>query len=47
MRELEEKIKNLRSVMEYWECFFHNDDVGIALVEVEEALKKINYESKD
>lgn len=48
MKELEEKIKELRSKMEYWECFFQDDEVGVALKEVEEALTKIKYhESND
>jgi hypothetical protein len=43
MKPLEEKIKALRSIMEYWECFFQDDEVGIALAEVESELDKFRW----
>lgn len=43
MKELEAKIKALRSIMEYWECFQPNDDVAQALAEVEAELDKFRF----
>ena len=43
LRELEAKIKALRSIMEKWECFFQDDEVGIALAEVEAELAKFRF----
>jgi phage shock protein A len=43
MKELEAKIKALRAKMEQWECFFQDDEVGIALAEVEEELDKFRF----
>jgi hypothetical protein len=43
MRVLEAKIKELRSIMEKWECFFQDDEVGIALAEVEAELAKFRF----
>ena len=43
LRELEAKIKALRSIMEKWECFFQDDEVGIALAEVEAELDKFRF----
>ena len=43
MKELEAKIKALRAIMEYWECFFQDDEVGIALAEVEAELEKFRF----
>lgn len=46
MKELEAKIKALRAVMEYWECFFQDDEVGIALAEVEAEFEKFHVPIK-
>ena len=43
LKELEAKIKALRTIMEYWQCFFQDDEVGIALAEVEEELEKFRF----
>ena len=43
MRVLEAKIKALRSIMEKWECFFQDDEVGIALSEVEAELEQFRF----
>ena len=43
MKALEAKIKALREKMEFWECFFQDDEVGIALAEVEEELEKFRF----
>jgi|688.fasta_scaffold882652_2 hypothetical protein len=43
LKELEAKIKSLRAIMEYWECFFQDDEVGLALAEVEEELEKFRF----
>ena len=43
MKPLEEKIKALRAIMEQWECFFQDDEVGLALAEVEEELDKFRF----
>jgi hypothetical protein len=43
LKELEAKIKRLRTIMEYWQCFFQDDEVGIALAEVEEELEKFRF----
>ena len=43
LRELEAKIKALRLKMEFWECFFQDDEVGQALAEVEEELDKFRW----
>jgi hypothetical protein len=46
MRELEAKLKALRSKMEYWECFFQDDEVGIALAELEAEFEKFHVPVK-
>lgn len=43
MKALEAKIKALREKMEYWDCFFQDDEVGIALAEVEEELDRFRF----
>ena len=43
MKALESKIKALRSIMEKWECFFQDDEVGLALAEVEAELDKFKF----
>lgn len=43
MKPLEEKIKALRLKMEYWECFFQHDEVGLALAELEAELDKFRF----
>lgn len=43
LKELEAKIKALRSIMEYWQCFFQDDEVGQALAEVEAELDKFRW----
>ena len=46
MRELEAKIKALRSVMTYWECFQPGDDVDQALAELEAEFEKYHVPIK-
>lgn len=43
MKALEAKIKALRDKMEQWERFFQDDEVGIALAEVEEELDRFRF----
>ena len=43
MKALEAKIKALREKMEYWDIFQQDDEVGIALAEVEEELDKFRW----
>ena len=43
LRELEAKIQALRLRMEYWDIFKEDDEVGIALAEVEEELDKFRW----
>jgi hypothetical protein len=43
MKALEAKIKALREKMEFWECFFQDDEVGTALAEVEAELEKFRF----
>jgi hypothetical protein len=43
MKALEAKIQALRLRMEYWEVFQEDDEIGIALAEVEEELDKFRF----
>lgn len=43
LKELEAKLKALREVMESWECFVQDDEVGQALAEVEAELEKFRW----
>jgi hypothetical protein len=43
MKALEEKIQALREKMEFWECFFQDDEVGQALAEVEAELEQFRF----
>jgi len=43
LRELEVKIQALRLRMEFWECFFPDDEIGQALAEVEAELEKFRF----
>ncbi len=43
MKVLEAKIKALRSVMELFDLFQQDDEVGLALQEVEQELDKFRF----
>ena len=43
LKELEAKLKALREVMESWECFVQDDEVGQALAAVEAELEKFRW----
>jgi hypothetical protein len=43
LRVLEAKLKALREKMEFWECFFQDDEVGQALAEVEAELEQFRF----
>jgi hypothetical protein len=43
IRELEARIKELRRLMEFFEIFQQDDEVGQALAEVEAELEKFRF----
>ena len=43
LRVLEAKLKALREKMQFWECFFQDDEVGQALAEVEAELEQFRF----
>ena len=43
MKPLEAKIKTLRNVMEWYQIFQQDDEVGLALAEVEAELDKFKF----
>ena len=43
MKALDLKIKALRDVMEWYQIFHQDDEVGLALAEVEAELEKFKF----